>query len=185
MRSLVTEVIPEQVRSGYVDLSFHAVVGETKWTGLRFIPFKQDSLVAICSRKNRLAMRRSVSLDLLVTETFVDLTRERALRKLADRIFSERNLERDSVYEVSDVQTMLHFVAEDLGVAIVPSALARCSAHRKQLHILPVTLSGGRLPKLRIVIVTRAQRRTVPGKTTVDLFLETLAKLQSASPVRS
>ena len=33
VRSLVTEVIPEQVRSGYVDLSFHAVVGETNGLG--------------------------------------------------------------------------------------------------------------------------------------------------------
>jgi hypothetical protein len=76
---------------------------------------------------------------------------------------------------------MLHFVAEDLGVAIVPSALARSSACRKQLHILPITTTGGQLPKWRIVIVTRTQRRYVPGKTTVDLFLETLEKLKSVS----
>jgi DNA-binding transcriptional LysR family regulator len=71
VRSLNTEMIPEQVRSGYVDLSFHALVGESKSTGLKFIPFKQDSLVAISSRKNQRAERRSVSIDVLARERFV------------------------------------------------------------------------------------------------------------------
>jgi len=178
VRHLSTETIPA-VRSGYLDLSFHALVGDKKWTGLKFIPFTQDSLVAICSKKHQLATRRSVRLDCLAREKFVDLTPERGLRRLVDRVFSERNLRRDSVYEVTDVDMMLHFVAEDLGVTIVPSALARSSGPPRQLHVLPITATRGRLPKWRIVIVTRAQRRHVPGKTTVDLFLETLEKLQS------
>lgn len=177
VRSLLTEVIPEQVRSGYVDLSFHAAIGESKWTGLKVIPFTEDTLVAVCSKKNHLAARRNVSLDVLAQAKFVDLTRERALRKLTDRIFSERNLERNTVYEVSDVQTMLQFVAEDLGVVIIPSALARSWPRPKQLHILPITRTRGPLPKWSIVIVTREERRHFPGKTIVDLFLETLEQL--------
>jgi hypothetical protein len=36
-----------------------------------------------------------------------------------------------------------------------------------------------RLPKWRIVIAIRAQRKHVPGKSTVELFLDTLATLQA------
>jgi DNA-binding transcriptional LysR family regulator len=181
VRSLSTEKIPALVRSGYVDLSFHALVTEKNWAGLKIIPFAQDSLVAICSSKHTLAERRSASLDLLSKESFVDLTPERALRALVDRTFSENNLTRDSVYQVSDVGTMLQFVAGGLGVSIVPSALARSSAHSSELHVLPITAQGHRLPKWRIVIATRAQRRRLPGKTTVELFLETLAALRQTT----
>jgi len=183
VRNLSTETIPA-VRSGYLDVSFHALVGNKKWTGVKIIPFTQDSLVAICSKKHQLATGRTVRLDCLAVERFVDLTPERGLRRLVDHVFSERNLKRDTVYEVSDVDMMLHFVAEGLGLAIVPSALARSSGLPKQLHVLPITTSHGRLPKWRIVIVTRAQRRHVPGKTTVDLFLETLEKLQPGLTLR-
>jgi DNA-binding transcriptional LysR family regulator len=179
VRSLSIDKIPALVRSGYVDLSFHALVEEKTWAGITILPFARDSLVAICSSKHLLAGRRSVSLELLSKEGFVDLTPERALRALVDRAFLENNLKRDSIYQVSNVETMLQFVAGGLGVSIVPSALASTSPYSKQLHVLPVMTPAHRLPKWRIVIAIRAQRKHVPGKSTVELFLDTLATLQA------
>jgi DNA-binding transcriptional LysR family regulator len=184
VRSLNTETIPAQVRSGYVDLSFHAVVAGSKDAGLRMIPFAQDSLIAICSTKHSFATRRSVSLELLAQERFVDLTPERALRRLVDSIFHQTKLNRDSVYELSDVSMMLQFVANDLGVAIVPSELARSWARTSRLHFLPITASGVRLPKWRIVVVVMASRRDTPGKTIVDRFLEVLSEHPAETSLR-
>ena len=175
VRSLNTETIPAQVRSGYVDLSFHALVGDSKDAGLRMIPFALDSLIAICSTKHPFIARRSVSLELLAREKFVDLTPERALRRLVDSIFQESKLIRESIYELSDVSMMLQFVANDLGVAIVPSALAHFSSRTSRLHFLPITASGVRLPKWRIVVAARIPRRDTPSKTIVDRFLEVLS----------
>lgn len=180
VRSLSTDKIPALVRSGYVDLSFQALVDEKTWAGIKITPFALDSLVAICSSKHALAERRTVSLELLSKESFVDLTPERALRALVDRAFLENDLKRDSVYQVSNVETMLEFVAGGLGVSIVPSALAKTSPYGKQLHVLAVTAQAHRLPKWRVVIATRTQRKHIPGKTTVELFLETLATLQAS-----
>lgn len=174
VRSLNTETIPAQVRSGHVDLSFHALVGDSKDTALRMIPFAQDSLIAICSTKHPFATRRSIALELLAREKFVDLTPERALRRLVDSIFQNATLNRESVYELSDVSMMLQFVANDLGVAIVPSELARSSARTSRLHFLPIAASGVRLPKWRIVVVVTTPRRDTAGTTIVDRFLEVL-----------
>jgi DNA-binding transcriptional LysR family regulator len=184
VRSLNTETIPAQVRSGYVDLSFHALVGESKDAGLRMIPFAQDSLIAICSTKHPFATRRSVSLELLAGERFVDLTPERALRRLVDSIFHKSKLSRNSIYELSDVSMMLQFVANDLGVAIVPSELARSWARTSRLHVLPITASGVRLPKWRIVVVVMPSRRDTPGKTIVDHFLEVLSEHPAETALR-
>jgi hypothetical protein len=64
---------------------------------------------------------------------------------------------------------MLQFVANDLGVAIVPSELARSSARTSRLHFLPITASGVRFPKWRIVVVFTAPRGDAPGKTIVSV----------------
>ena len=45
-------------------------------------------------------------LENLSHESFVDLTPERALRKLVDQVFTQHQLSRSSVYQVSDVETL-------------------------------------------------------------------------------
>lgn len=177
VRALSTEAVPALVRSGYVDLSFQPIVGKERWPGVQVIPYAQDSLVAICSSKHELARSSTVRLEALSHESFVDLTPERALRKLVDQIFTQHHLPRSSVCEVSDVETHLHFVAHGLGVAIVPSALARSSTESHHLHTLRIVSQPPKLPKWRIAILTRPRRSDIPGKTTVELFLETLAGL--------
>jgi DNA-binding transcriptional LysR family regulator len=175
VRALSTEEVPALVRSGYVDLSFQAVIGKERWPGVQVIPFAQDSLVAICSSKHALAKSSSVRLEMLSHDSFVDLTPERALRKVVDQVFTQHHLSRSSVYQVSDVETQLYFVAHGLGVAIVPSALARSSTESHHLHTLRILTQPPKLPKWRIAILTRPRRNDIPGKTTVELFLETLA----------
>jgi DNA-binding transcriptional LysR family regulator len=177
VRALSTEAIPALVRSGYVDLSFQAIIGKERWPGVEVIPYAQDSLVAICSSKHALATIRSVRLEKLGHESFVDLTPERALRKLVDQVFAQHHLSRSSVYQVSDIETQLYFVARGLGVAIVPSALARSTTESHHLHTLRIVSQPPKLPKWRIAILTRPKRSDLPGKTTVELFLETLAGL--------
>jgi DNA-binding transcriptional LysR family regulator len=134
-------------------------------------------LVAICCRKHILDKGKSVRLDALSEENFVDLTPERALRKLVDQIFLQHHLHRTIVYQVNDVQTMLNFVAKGLGIAILPSALAPLLFESGQLQLLQIVNQAPRLPKWRIAIVSRSRRRDLPGKTTVELFLEMLASL--------
>jgi DNA-binding transcriptional LysR family regulator len=176
VRSLNSGEVLAQVRSGYVDLGFHAIVAERESAGVKIIPFAQDALVAICSRTHPLAKRSTVTFDALAGETFVDLTAERALRQLLDQACSQRNLRRNSVYQVSGVETLLQFVSAGLGVAVVPSGLARIAAHSRRLHLLSFVKQDSPLPTWRVVIVTRSQQSRLPGKkTTVELFLEALA----------
>jgi len=177
VRALSTEAVPALVRSGHVDLSFQAIIGKERWPGVEVIPYAQDSLVAICSSKHVLAKTSSVRLEILSHENFVDLTPERALRKLVDQVFTQHHLTRSSVYQVSDIETQLNFVAHGLGVAIVPSALARSSTASHHLHTLRILSQPPKLPKWRIAILTRTRRKDIPGKTTVELFLETLSEL--------
>jgi len=181
VRAMSNDSIPADVRSGAVDLSFYAVVGKAEWPGVRVIPYAQDSLVAICSRNHTFTSRKSIRLEMLSKESFVDMTPERALRKVVDHGFDLYHLKRTTVFEVSDIGTLLQFVGKGLGVAVVPSALARFLADSRQIHSLRILDQSPPFPKWGIAILTRLRQKNLAGKSTVDLFLETLADL----PVRS
>jgi DNA-binding transcriptional LysR family regulator len=177
VRALSTDSIPALVGSGELDLSFHALVSRTEWPGVQVIPYAQDSLVAICPLDHHQQSAKSIRLEALAQRTFVDLTPERALRRLVDRMFAEHHLKRNTVFEVSDVQTALQFVEKGLGVAVVPSALAQSYAGSHRIQSLKLSNQAPCPPKWRIAILRRSRQQSMPGKSTVDIFLEALAAM--------
>ena len=79
-----------------------------------------------CLRQDaRFGEAEKIELHMLWDEDFVDLTPERALRRLLDRVLSAENLRRKTTYEVGDVPTVLQLVRAGLGVAVVPLRLAQ------------------------------------------------------------
>jgi DNA-binding transcriptional LysR family regulator len=177
VRALSTDAIPGLVASGDVDLSFHALVNRREWPGVEVIPYVEDSLVAVCSVDHAEQRRGSVSLEALGRGTFVDLSPDRALRRVVDGMFAEHRMKRNTVFEVSDVQTALQFVEKDMGVAVVPSALARPLVAERRIRVLKIRGEGTRLPMWRIAILRRVRQKGLGGKSTVDLFLEALAAM--------
>jgi DNA-binding transcriptional LysR family regulator len=175
VRALTTDAIPGLVASGDVDLSFHALVKRMEWPGVQVIPYVEDSLVAVCSAQSSRWRTGSVSLEALARGTFVDLSPDRALRRVVDRMFAEHHVKRNTVFEVSDVQTALQFVEMDMGVAVVPSALARPLAAERRIRLLKISNEDPRPPTWRIAILRRVRQKGLGGKSTVDLFLEALA----------
>jgi DNA-binding transcriptional LysR family regulator len=179
VRSVDNPQAPELVRSGSIDLCFHALSTRKLAAGVEATPFARDFLVAACANTHPLAQRKSVTLEALTQFPFVDLSPERTLRTLVDRSFAEHHLSRKSMFEVSAVDTMLRFVAAGLGVSIVPSALAKAWVAVPKLHILPFRAQRFHMPKWTLVILTRSQRQKFAGKTVQDLMLETLMEAKS------
>ena len=180
VRALNTDAIPGLVASGDVDLSFHAVVNRMEWPGVKVIPYVEDSLVGVCAAQNVRGRAGGVSLEALAQGTFVDLSPDRALRRVVDRMFAEHRVKRNTVYEVSDVQTALQFVEKDMGVAVVPSALALSLVRERRIRSLKIREEDPRPPLWRIAILRRERQKGLRGKSTVDLFLEALAGMPRA-----
>lgn len=177
VRSMNSEEVPAQVRSGAIDLGFHAAVPGTVWPGIKSVPFVQDPLVAICAPKHPLAKHKRIELAGLMNQIFVDLIPQRALRRLLDRLCISRNLRRNSAYQVSDVATMLQFVASGLGIAVVPLRVAHAANKTRHVHLLTL-IEQDTLPMWAVQIATRTGRSSDLGKKTVpDLFLDMLQAL--------
>jgi DNA-binding transcriptional LysR family regulator len=176
VRALTTDTVPGLVRSGEIDLSFHAIIGKDRWPGIQLIPYVQDRLVVVCPRDHPLASRSSVTIETLSNEIFVDLTPDRALRRLVDKVFAQHRLKRTTAFEVSDIQPAMQFVANGLGVAIVPSAVARSFKESGGGVVLRIGKRDGPLPTWRVAILRSTKKKRLTGKDTVDLFLEKLAE---------
>jgi DNA-binding transcriptional LysR family regulator len=174
VRSINSPKAPELIREGSIDLCFHALTTKKLPSGVDVTPFVQDSLVGICANKHALAQRKTVTLESMCPLPFVDLTPERALRMLVDRSCADNGFNRKSMFEVSAVETLLQFVAAGLGVAIVPSALAKASERNLGLHILPFQDQRFHMPKWKLVILVRSQRQKLQGQTVLDLMLEAI-----------
>ncbi len=181
VRALSTPNIPDLVKSGEIDLSFHALLEKAILPGLVVTPFAEDQLVAICSVRNELAKVQDVTLERLVKQSFVDLSPDRALRKLVDRLILSSQARRRTVYEASDVETLLDFVAEDLGVAIVPARVATSSPRANRLVLLPFAGLRCSAPHWCIAILTPRTSPDRPRNVAVDLFLKSISPKKISS----
>jgi DNA-binding transcriptional LysR family regulator len=168
------DTVPELVRSGEIDLSFRAITDKDQWPGIQLIPYMQDRLVAVCPSDHPLASRSSVTIETLSNEIFVDLTRDLPLRRLIDKVFAQHHLKRTTAFEVSEIRIAMQFVANGLGVAIVPSAFARSFTKSWGGVVLRISSRDGRLPAWRIAILRRTKQKRHTGTDTVDLFLAML-----------
>ncbi|WDZ97033.1 LysR family transcriptional regulator [Herbaspirillum sp. WKF16] len=108
----------EKVASRQLDLAILPI--EESGEGLQTQIVACEDLVLACVPSHRLAGARSVTLEQLAAEEFVDFEQGRGTRMLVDRGFAEAGLRRRLAFEVSDLETLLDLVCHGLGVALLP-----------------------------------------------------------------
>jgi DNA-binding transcriptional LysR family regulator len=126
----------EDVRTGGLDLAFVAVSGGRLPTGVSLTPLTTEPMMVVCHPDHPLARQDAVDWAQLRDETFVDFHTDWGARQISDRAFGAAGLERQVALEVNDVHSLLDFVAEDLGVALVP----RPQAYKKSKKVRAVPL---------------------------------------------
>lgn len=160
----------EKIRSGRLDLAFLPLCEPS--AGIATTMIACEALVMICAPDHALASRDEVPLCLLKDTAFVDFEPDWGTRKLVDRAFLEVGIERRTVFEVSDLETLLELVARGLGIALVPEAIA--GARRSSLAI--VRLAGTELCwELVVAYATGDGMSHGPPDHAPKAFLELLA----------
>ncbi len=82
-----------------------------------------DSIVVAFFNSHPLSALEQVTLAQLSDYPFIDFESGHGTRKLNDRGFSAQNLTRRIAFEVSDLDTLLNLVGENLGIALIPKAV--------------------------------------------------------------
>jgi DNA-binding transcriptional LysR family regulator len=171
LRSLDSNEVVDCVRSGEVDVSFYAMMGRSLPRGLKCLPYCEDSLLAVCSVDHQLAALQAVSLERLSRETFVDASREKALRWLIDQHFRKAGLKREAAFEVDNPLLGIDLIEKNLGVGIMQAAVAEQFASSRHVRLLALSGPKSLLPRWHLGLLRKQNRRVKPEADPVDHFL--------------
>ena len=145
------------VADGALDLALLSLPGEPP-AGLEVRQLEEEPLLLICAPGHRLAGSRSVSVEALAGETFVDFPAGWGTRAIVDRVFAVAGIDRQVAFEVANYDTAAGLVGHGLGVAFMPASAA---AGMSAVAGVAVTPQGPDSPVLtwRIQVATAASRR--------------------------
>ena len=130
--------IVEQIRLGRLNVGFVALPGPAP-DGVRLEPLAAEEMMLLCHPAHPLAEAEKVDVAALTAEDFVDFSADWGARRVNDLAFARADAERRICVEVNDVHTLLDFVHQGLGVALVPAPVTR-KPQAKGLHAAEVRI---------------------------------------------
>ncbi|MBG6057225.1 DNA-binding transcriptional LysR family regulator [Cryobacterium sp. MP_M5] len=154
----------DDLASGELDLAFLALSGPVPGA-LISRPIASSPMVLVVPDSHRFVSAGPVELDGLAQEEFIDLPPGYASRGIVDDAFTVAGVERRVMIEVSDIGTAAEYVANGLGVALLPQFAAR-DAHG--VRRLPVA----NVPEFTVYLAaSRSRRVSAAVRAFVDLAL--------------
>ena len=124
------------VADGSLDLALLSLPGEPP-AGVRVRQLAEEPIVLICTPGHRLADSRSVSVDALREETFVEFPVGWGTRAIVDRAFAAAGIDRQVAFEVANYTTAVGLVGNGLGIAFVPASAAAGMSGVARLTVTP------------------------------------------------
>jgi DNA-binding transcriptional LysR family regulator len=128
------------LRDGVLDL---ALVGLSvnPPSGIRLVALATEKIRLVCRRDHALGRRRSVRLDDLAGEMFVDFPAGFGTRGVIDAAFEAAGIERSVPFEVATYDALAGRVRNGLGVAFLPAGAAKAVGDLHPLDIRDVALT--------------------------------------------
>ncbi|MBC7441197.1 MAG: LysR family transcriptional regulator [Ramlibacter sp.] len=154
----------DELVSGELDLAFLALSGPTPAT-LIAVRIASSPMVLVVPDGHRLAAARTVGLGDLVPEEFIDLPPGYASRQIVDDAFAAAGIERRVMIEVSDIGTAAEYVANGLGVALLPEFAAHGAPGVRRVPV-------DNVPEFTVYLAaSRKRRASAAVRAFVDLAL--------------
>jgi DNA-binding transcriptional LysR family regulator len=112
----------EQLRTGRLDLAFLPLLDPPDDIVTKIVAC--EDLVIAAAPDHPLAGRTDVSLREVATHPFVDFEIGWGTRPLIDRAFGQAGLHRRTIFDVTDIETIIELIRRGLGVALLPETIA-------------------------------------------------------------
>jgi DNA-binding transcriptional LysR family regulator len=146
-----------EVRAGRLDVALVALDGKVP-EQLDLIPLAAEPMMFICHPGHPLAEATSVDWDDLRDELYVDFHHGFGAREVTEHECGLREVQRRVVVEVNDVHSLLDFVGQGLGVAVVPRPIA----NKRPAEVRAVPLAGSCAYTWRLWVALPAGRPASP-----------------------
>ncbi|XVV14851.1 LysR family transcriptional regulator [Actinoplanes sp. CA-131856] len=126
--------IVDEIRQGRLHVGFVALPGPAP-EGVRLEALATEEMLLL-THPDHVPADRDPSA--LAGEDFVDFSPDWGARKVNDQLFARHGVDRRISVEVNDVHTLLDFVHQGLGIAVVPAPVTR-KTHASGLHVARLT----------------------------------------------
>lgn len=156
----------DDLTSGEIDLAFLALSGPIP-SALTADPIASSPMVLVVPSGHRLAGSRTVELAELGAEEFIDLPPGYAARTIVDAAFAAAGVERRVTIEVADIGTAAGYVANGLGVALLPEFAAIATPGIERIP------ARGVADFTVYLAAARARRASAAVRALVDVVLRT------------
>jgi DNA-binding transcriptional LysR family regulator len=147
-----------QINEGGLDLGVLSLVEGTS-AGLELTPLASEEMRLACAPGHPLAGREVVSLTELAAERFVDMPDGWGVRMATDRAFAAAGVARTVSFELNDAASVIEFVREGLGVAVLPRPIAALAP-----EVLQIPIDDAR-PSFDIYLAEPSGRRRTAAAT--------------------
>jgi DNA-binding transcriptional LysR family regulator len=158
--------ILEQIRLGRLHVGFVAHPGPAP-DGVRLEGLATEEMMLLCHGDHPLAGQHDVDPSSLAAQEFVDFSADWGARAVNDQLFAKCGVDRRISVEVNDVHTLLDFVHQGLGIAVVPAPVTR-KPHAAGLHV--GRLAGGATWQVSVATPASAP----PGPAAAELLRKIL-----------
>jgi DNA-binding transcriptional LysR family regulator len=165
------------VLEGQLDLAFAALPSDYP-AGLSVRSLASEPMLLACPPGSPLAKRRSIALEQLDGQRFVDFPLGWGTRLSVDRVFRETGLRREIAVEIADVPNVIELVLAGFGYAMLaPSTVA----DTRSLTLRTVRPS----PVFVVSLITAdAPRRSAAARAFLDLVTATYPGLRTTTGTR-
>jgi DNA-binding transcriptional LysR family regulator len=147
-----------QIVEDRLDLGILSLVDRER-PGLELTRLAGEPMLLACAPGHPLAGAEAVSLPELAVERFVDMPDGWGVRMATDRAFAAAGVARNVSFELNDSASVIEFVREGLGVALLPGPMASIAPEVRQIPI------AGAAPSFNIYLAEPTGRRRTAAAT--------------------
>lgn len=169
LRQADTTTLIEQLRTGQLDLAFLPLLDAPDDIATGIVAC--EDLAVITPPHHPLAGREGLSLAELAEFPFVDFEIGWGTRPLVDRSFVAANIQRRTIFDLTDLETVVDLVARGLGIALMPETIAET----KRPRVAVAELAGPAICWELVVAHLRSEKNeSFPANGAAKFFLELL-----------
>ena len=128
LRQSDTTTLIEHLRTGQLDLAFLPLLDAPDDIATGIVAC--EDLSVITPPNHPLAGRVDLALSDLADFPFVDFEIGWGTRPLVDRSFAVANIQRRTIFDLTDLETVVDLVARGLGIALMPETIAEARCPR-------------------------------------------------------
>lgn len=151
-------------------LDFAFIEDSIHYSDLSSIQFGHDRLVLLVPENHPLANKEEVTLSDIQGMTFLHRDSGSAVREYLDKLFAEKNIQVDTLWQSTSTHALIHAVEKGIGITILPYNMCLDEITRKR--VIPVFSKDNLLERNYYVVYHSQKIMTAVMKNFLNLILQ-------------